>query len=133
MRKLVTTVAAAALLSSLASPAAARGGRHHRHHDDVDAGDVVAGAVVVGGIAALVAAMGEAKRARQDAAVERCSAEAEGRFGGRVAEIFHVVRSKGYYTVEGAFAGDGDGPRDTFSCTVRRGAIYSFQTSGDGA
>jgi hypothetical protein len=129
MRKLVTTLAAAALLSSFAGPAAARG-RHHRHHDDVDTGDVVAGAVVVGGLAALVSAMGEARAEKQDAAVERCSAEAEGRMGGRVSEILHVGRSKGYYTVEGAFEGNGEAPRDTFTCTVRRGAIYSFETSG---
>jgi hypothetical protein len=131
MRKLVTLFVTAALLSSSASPAAARG-RHHRHHDDVDAGDVVAGAVVVGGIAALVSAMGESRREKQDAAVERCSAEAEGRFGGQVTEILHVARRNGYYTVEGAFDGQGDGPRDTFTCTVRRGAIYSFQTSAEG-
>lgn len=127
MRKIVTGVAAAALLAALAAPADARGRRHHRHHDDVDAGDVVAGAVVAVGIAALVSSIGEAKRARQDAAVERCSAEAEGRTGGRVAEILHVGKRKGYYTVEGALDGGGDGPGNSFTCTVRRGTIYDFR------
>src|SRR5215213_11019487 len=102
MRSFIIGLAAAALLASAATPAAARG-RHHRHHDDIDAGDVVAGAVVAVGIAALVSSIGEAKRARQDAAVDRCSAEAEGRTGGRVSEILHVGKRTGYYTVEGAF------------------------------
>jgi hypothetical protein len=132
MRSFITGLAAAALLASAVTPAAARG-RHHRHHDDVDAGDVVAGAAVAVGIAALVSSLGEARRARQDAAVDRCSAEAEGRTGGRVSEILHVGKRKGYYTVEGAFDGVEDAPRDTFTCTVRRGAIYSFQSSGDEA
>lgn len=126
MRLIVSSLAAAALLASVAAPADARGRRHHRHHDNVDAGDVVAGAVVAVGIAALVSSIGEAKRARQDAAVDRCSAEAEGRTGGRVAQILHVGKRKGYYTVEGALDG-GDG----FTCTVRRGTIYDFQ-AGDG-
>jgi hypothetical protein len=133
MRSFIAGLAAAALLASAATPAAARGRTHHRHHDDVDAGDVVAGAVVAVGIAALVSSMGEARRAKQDAAVDRCSAEAEGRTGGRVSEILHVGKRKGYYTVEGAFEGNDAAPRDTFSCTVRRGAIYSFESSGDEA
>jgi hypothetical protein len=132
MRNFVTGLAAAALLASIATPADARQRRHHRHHDDVDAGDVIAGAVVAAGIASIASAMRQARREKQDAAVDRCSAEAEGRTGGRVSEILHVARRKGYYTVEGAFEGGGDVPRDTFTCTVRRGAIYSFQaTAGE--
>jgi hypothetical protein len=123
MRKLVTGLTAAVLLASFATPAEARG-RHHRHHDDVDAGDVVAGAVVVGGIAALASAIRDGNRAKQDAAVERCSVEAESRTGGRVSEILHVGKRKGYYTVEGAL--DNGGP--SFTCTTRRGAIYDFQS-----
>jgi hypothetical protein len=132
MRKMVTGLAAAALLAAVAAPADARGRRHHRHHNDVDAGDVVASAVVAVGIAALVSSIGEAKRARKDAAVERCAAEAEGRTGGRVAEILHVGKRKGYYTVEGALESGGDGPGNSFTCTVRRGAIYDFR-AGDEA
>lgn len=131
MRLLVSSLAAAALLATVASPADSRGRRHH-HHDDVDAGDVVAGAVVAVGIAALVSSIGEAKRAKQDAAVDRCSAEAEGRTGGRVAQILHVGKRKGYYTVEGALDG-GDGTGGSFTCTVRRGTIYDFQAGGDEA
>ena len=132
MRLIVTSHAAAALLASVAAPADARGRRHHRHHDDVDAGDVVAGAVVAVGIAALVSSIGEAKRAKQDAAVDRCSAEAEDRTGARVSEILHVGKRKGYYPVEGALDG-GEGAGTSFTCTVRRGAVYDFQVGGQEA
>ena len=131
MRKLITGLAAASLLASVASPGDARR-RHHRHHDDVDAGDLVAGAAVIGGIAAIASAIRVDRRRKQDAAVDRCSGEAESRTGGRVAEIFHVGRRKGYYTVEGALDG-GDGPGNSFLCTVRRGTIYDFRTRADEA
>jgi hypothetical protein len=127
MRSFVTGFAAAALIATAASPAVARG-RHHRHHDDVDAGDVVAGAVLIGGIAALASAIGKAGREKQDRAVDRCSAEAEGRTGGRVSEILHVGKRKGYYTVEGALDGG-----DSFTCTVRGGTLYDFQAGSDEA
>jgi len=134
MRKFVTGLAAAALLAAIASPADARGRHHYRHYDHVDAGDMVAGAVVAVGIAALVSSIGEAKRARQDAAVERCAAEAEGRTGGRVAEILHVGKRRGYYTVEGALdGGDGGGPGNSFTCTVRHGTIYDFRAGREEA
>lgn len=125
MRKFVATLTAAAMLASLAAPADARR-RHHRHHDDVDAGDVIAGAVVIGGIAAIASAIKEDKRRKQDSAVDRCSGEAENRTGGRVSEILHVGRRKGYYTVEGAL----DDGRSGFTCTVRRGTVYDFRTDG---
>ncbi|MGZ8286613.1 MAG: hypothetical protein ACXW27_06280 [Allosphingosinicella sp.] len=131
MRKLITGLTAAAMLAALASPADARR-RHHRHHDDVDAGDVVAGAVVIGGIAAIASALKADKRRKQDSAVDRCSGEAESRTGERVAEIFSVGKRKGYYTVEGALDG-GDGPGHGFICTVRRGTIYDFRTRADEA
>jgi hypothetical protein len=130
MRRLIIGLTTAAMLASLASPAEARR-RHHRHHDDVDAGDVVAGAVVIGGIAAIASAIKQDKRRKQDSAVDRCSAEAESRTGDRVAEIFNVGKRKGYYTVEGALDG-GDGPGNSFTCTVRQGAIYDFRTRADG-
>src|SRR5688500_3956367 len=96
MRNFVTALAATALLASLASPAEARR-RHHRHHDEVDAGDVVAGAVVIGGIAAVASAIKEEKRRKKDDAVDRCAGEAERRTGESVSEIFHVARRRGYY------------------------------------
>jgi hypothetical protein len=122
MRRTVTGLTAAALIAAIAAPADARHRRHHRHHDHVDAGDVVAGAVLVGGIAALVSAIDESKRRKQDAAVDRCSAEAESRTGARVAEIFRVGKRNGFYTVTGALDDEAD-----FTCTIRRGTVYSFQ------
>ena len=127
MRLFATRLAAAALLRPLAAPAEA-GGRHHRNDDNVTA-HVIAGAVVIGGIAALAsAAIGEAGREKQDRAVERCATEAEGRIGGRVSEILFVGKRKGFYTVEGAI------DRGTsFTCTVRGGTIYDFQSGSDEA
>ena len=123
MRKLIAAAAGAALIGSvLATPAEARG-RWHRHHDDVDAGDVVAGAVVIGGIAAIASAIGSNNQAKQDAAVDTCSREAESRLDNPVAEIAGVTKSKGYYTVEGSVEG-GRG----FSCVVRNGSLYSFRS-----
>jgi hypothetical protein len=128
--KLISAVAAAAILATTAAgPADARG--RHRHHDRVDAGDVIAGALLVGGIAALASSMKRHKRARQDAAVEACTEEAQYRSGGRLSEILHVAKRKGYYNVDGALDADldGDGYGQTFSCTVRNGRIYSLRLS----
>ncbi|MBV8686918.1 MAG: hypothetical protein JOZ90_06980 [Alphaproteobacteria bacterium] len=128
MRRFIAAAAGAALIGSVfAAPAEARG-RWHRHHDDVDAGDVVAGAVVIGGIAALASAIGEGNRQKQDAAVDSCSREAESRLDGRVTDIAGVTKRKGYYTVEGNVEG-GVG----FSCTIRNGSVYSFRSAADGA
>lgn len=52
---LVGTVAAGAMALASASPAMARDGRHH-DHDGISAGDVIAGALVIGGIAAIASA-----------------------------------------------------------------------------
>jgi hypothetical protein len=124
MKRAIAGVAALALLGASA-PAAARG--WHHHHDDVDAGDVVAGVAVVGGFAALFSAISQGNVARQDAAVDACSREAESRLRGPVAEVGHVSKSKGYYTVEGVVAVEQSGARAPFSCTVRNGTLYSFR------
>lgn len=129
MKRAIAGAAAAALLAASAAPAQA-GGWHH-HHDDVDAGDVFTGVAVVGGIAALFSAISQGNVARQDAAVDVCSHEAEGRLRGPVAEIGHVSKSKGYYTVEGVVAVEQSGARAPFSCTVRNGTLYGFR--GDAA
>ena len=50
-KALVGTVAAGAMAMTSATPAQARGG-----HDGIDAGDVIAGALIIGGIAAVAAA-----------------------------------------------------------------------------
>jgi hypothetical protein len=129
MRKIIAMAAAAALLVPTATPAVANG-RHHHHHDD-GVNDVIGGAILAGGIAALASAITQGNRAKQDAAVEGCSTEAESRTGGRVAEIVHVGKSKGYYTVEGALEGADGGARRAFSCTIRNGSIYGFRAAGD--
>jgi hypothetical protein len=120
-------VAAAALVAGgIAVSANARGRWHHHHDDDVDVGDVVAGAAVVGGIAAIASAITRAKRERQDQAVGDCAGEAEQRGDGRIADIISVNKRKGYYTVEGIV--ERDGGSESFLCTVRNGRIYSFRS-----
>ena len=126
MRMIAGIAAAALVATALAAPADARR-RHHRHHDDVDAGDVIAGAIVVGGLAALFSGSAESRRRKQDAAVDACAGEAELREGGRVGEILGVSRRNGYYTVRGELDGAGGGL--AFTCIVRNGSIYSFRTA----
>jgi hypothetical protein len=123
MRILISGLAALSLLAVAAAPAEAR----HRHRDrvDVDAGDVVAGALVIGAIAAIAASSNNNEK--QDRAVNACSAEAESRIGGRISDIYGVSKRKGYYTVEGAVEAD-DGPREHFTCTIRRGILYGFRS-----
>jgi hypothetical protein len=129
MRKFIAAAVGAAFLAATFAAPAEAGRRWHRHHDnDIDAGDVVAGAVVIGGIAALASAIGEGKRQKQDAAVDSCSREAENRLDGRVSDITGVTKRKGYYTVEGAVDG-GLG----FSCVIRNGSVYSFRSAAETA
>jgi hypothetical protein len=134
MRKLVIAAAMAAVAATAAAPAEARHRYRDRHHADVDAGDVIAGAIVVGGIAALLSkGSNEASRRRQDAAVDLCSSEAESRTGDRVSAITGVSKRRGYYTVSGELDRDGAGYGDRFRCTIRNGTIYSFDLRPDGA
>ena len=126
MRRLIAAAAACSLLVAAAAPAGARERRHHHHDDGID--DALGGALLVGGIAAIASAITQGNRAKQDAAVEGCSTEAESRTGARVAEIVHVGKSKGYYTVEGRLDAAEGGPGAGFSCTIRNGSIYGFRT-----
>jgi hypothetical protein len=67
--RLAAASALAAAFSLAATPAMGRGYHHHWHRwhrDRVDAGDVIAGAVILGGIAAIASAAG--KRDREDRA-----------------------------------------------------------------
>lgn len=70
--RLVAALASAAALSLVASPVAARGWDgwgsryHHRHRDGVDDGDVLAGILILGGIAAIASAAGKADKERRD-------------------------------------------------------------------
>lgn len=59
--------ACAAVLSMTATPAFADGWhRQSRHHDGIDAGDLFAGLLVIGGIAAIAAAASNADKERRD-------------------------------------------------------------------
>ena len=61
-------LAIAAALSLTATPAFARGGwgdRHHHRGDGIDAGDLFAGLLVIGGIAAIASAAGKDKETRE--------------------------------------------------------------------
>jgi hypothetical protein len=63
------SLASAAALSLAATPALARdwgwGGGHYRHHDRVDAGDIFAGILIIGGIAAIASAASKSKKERE--------------------------------------------------------------------
>jgi hypothetical protein len=127
MKKLIAVTAAAALLVAAATPAEAHWRWHHYHHNGV--GGFLAGALLVGTIASIGSSGSNSKRRTQDYAVRSCSDEAETRTGGHVAEIGHVAKSHGYFTVEGLIENGREAPRQTFACTVRGGAIYSFRAS----
>ena len=63
-------LASAAAFSMTASPVMARdwgwgGWGHHRHRDRVDAGDVLAGILIIGGIAAVASAASKANKNKQ--------------------------------------------------------------------
>jgi hypothetical protein len=138
MGRMIGLLAAGSLLAAAAAtPADAREWRGHYHyHDGGGFSDFVAGAFLIGGIAAIASAIGHNSRARQDAAVDHCAREAEDRTGARVMDIVHVDSSKGYYTVEGTLDGPppGDrGPPPSFRCVIHDGAIYSFHATPEHA
>ncbi len=121
----VATVAAGALAMTSAAPAFAR----DRGHDKIDAGDVIAGAVILGGIAAILSS---GKRDRYDnrnyrgdyrsnnnrggngrAAIERCvraverDAQRAGYRFANVTEIRDVDRERYGWEVKGRLVVDG--------------------------
>jgi hypothetical protein len=120
VRKSISGLAALSLIALAAAPAEA--GRRHRDRPDETVGDVVAGALILGAIAVFASARGNAKH---DRAVDMCSAEAENRIGAPLTTILNVSKRKGYHTVAGAVEKQ-DGTPVHFSCTVRRGVLYSF-------
>lgn len=124
-KAIVGTVAAGAMALS-ATPATAR----DRHHDGVDAGDIIAGALVIGGIAAVASSIGNDRgyngtyggpyygdNGRYDSrygnnynynqsnprqAVEQCvSAAQRSAYGARVTDIRSVDRNRYGYRVKG--------------------------------
>mgnify|MGYP000459970045 CR=1 FL=1 len=123
-KALVGTVAAGAMAMASATPTLARDNRHH--DDGIDAGDVIAGALVIGGIAAIAASAshdrdgryrnrgdyrGYDRRSNPRSAVEQCVRIAESNanrysYGGRakVTDIRDVDRISGGYKVKGRIA-----------------------------
>ena len=123
-KALIGTVAAGAMALA-ASPAAAR----DRHDDGIDAGDIIAGALVIGGIAAVASSIGKDRgyngtyggpyygdyngrygnygynynrygNSRQ--AVEQCVAAAQrGAYGARVTDIRSIDRKRDGYRIKG--------------------------------
>ena len=110
--KIMTGIAGAALLSvSLATPADAR---HRDRRDGIDVGDIITGAVVVGGVIAAADALGHAARGYgyrygdrygygERAAVNACGYQAE-RYGHGGVQITDVDRRGSTYRVRGVIA-----------------------------
>ncbi len=131
---MIGTVAAGAMALGSASPAMARDRDHYRHHDGIDAGDVIAGALIIGGIAAVASAASNDRGYRYDdyryrgderyrgrynynrygnprEAVEMCVRAAERNasrysYGGRakVTDIRDIDRKRDGYRVKGRIA-----------------------------
>ncbi len=73
-KALVGTIAAGAMAISSATPAHAE----HRHRDGVSAGDVIAGALIIGGIAAVASAASKNDRYDRDGRYDRDSRYRDG-------------------------------------------------------
>jgi hypothetical protein len=119
-KALVGTVAAGAMAIASASPAMAQGRYDHRD-DGIDVGDIIAGALIIGGIAAVASAAGR-DRGRYDdryynrggnprTAVEQCVYAAErtaNRYshggGAKVTDIRDVDSKRDGYKVKGRIA-----------------------------
>jgi hypothetical protein len=107
-------LAVVAMLSMASSPAMARGwrGHHHRHHDRVDAGDVLAGILIIGGIAAIASAASKSNRERRER-----------------------ERDSDYRYPDRDYRGDRDydAPSHRYGDDPRRGSYYGSRGGMDGA
>jgi hypothetical protein len=143
----ITTGAAAALATlTAAAPAEAR---THRHDSGIDAGDVIAGVAIVGGIAAIASAIGNdqdrygygdrygydnryGSRYGAGGAIEACTYQAQRYGGGRVRVTDVDRRGNRSYRVRGVIENgrggwdrggydryDRYGGRIAFKCTAR--------------
>ena len=65
-KALVGTVAAGAMAMASAAPAQAQYRDRDRDRDGIDAGDIIAGALIIGGIAAVAGAVGGRNRGYND-------------------------------------------------------------------
>jgi hypothetical protein len=155
--KAALMLAGAATLAASA-PAQARGGHYgHNRHDGIDAGDIIAGALIIGGIAAIAAAAsdrdnrygGNSYGRRHDnyggddgyfrdgygsrRAVEQCINAARreaSRYGwARVTDVTRIDRVRGGYKVRGRLVVEDRGYQG------RRGGFdrgYSYDRYSDG-
>lgn len=155
-RLLLSAATAAFLTVSAAAPAEARPyGRHHRHHDRIDAGDVLLGAILLGGIVAVASAASKDRGRNEDwgrdgerAAVEQCADAAEREAqsrerDARVTDITDVQRSGEAYRVRGVidYRSEDDDSDDRrwddyrdnsrFTCIVRYGRIQDLRIEDD--
>ena len=119
-KALVGTVAAGAMAMTSAAPAQAQGrDRDRRDNDGISAGEVIAGALIIGGIAAIASASSSSRRGdRYDdragnprQAVEQCVNAAERnasrysyRGNAQVTDIRNVDRKRDGYTIKGRIA-----------------------------
>ncbi|HYD25893.1 MAG TPA: hypothetical protein VEB68_13970 [Croceibacterium sp.] len=126
-KALIGTVAAGAMAMGSAAPAQAQWRDRDRDNDGIDAGDIIAGALIIGGIAAVASAAGGRNRGYNDGyvyegrgynrsgnsrqAVEQCVYAAErnasrySRGGGaQVTDIRNINRKRDGYTVKGRIA-----------------------------
>ena len=153
--KILTGAAAAGALSAtMAAPAQAQSW-DRRDRDGIDVGDIVTGGAVIGGIAALIAALDGDHGRRYDrrydrgygygydrygydnpqAAVNACGREAQ-RYGRNI-EITDLDRTNRGYRVRGRVEqveydygrrGRGyDIDRERFTCYVQGGRVYDFR------
>lgn len=108
--------------------------RGHRHRGGVDGGDILAGALIIGGIAAIASAANNNKRRSYprgydyrdnglNAAADQCSYAAEANFGrgSRVNGIDVIARDGAGYRVEGSIGNGGSAER--FYCGVTAGRV----------
>lgn len=152
-KSLLGVAGAAVAATSFAAPAEAQ--RYRRYYDrdrGVDAGDVIAGIAIIGGVAALVSALDGDRGYGRDRyysrsggarrAVDACAraARREARYDGdraRVGEIYDVDRAgNGYYRVHGTlnvqdrdyrYRGRGyDVDRVRFTCTAGYGRVVDL-------
>ena len=162
-KSLLGVAGAAVAATSLAAPAEAQ--RYRRYHDrdrGVDAGDVIAGVAIVGGVAALISALdGGSRYGRYDdrysrgrsrggtarQAVDACAraARREARYDGdraRVGQIEDVERAgNGYYRVYGTlnvqdrdfgYRRGYDTQRARFTCTAGYGRVADLNIGQSG-
>jgi hypothetical protein len=151
---LFLAVATAATVMAMSVPAEAR--RHYRGHDGIDAGDVIAGALIIGGIAAVAAAASDdryddgyrgGRRTYDDdygwyrggygsrAAVDQCVRAATRqayRYGdwARVTDVTRIDRIRGGYEIRGRIVVQDRGWRGGWRGGWDRG--HYFDRYGDG-